>query len=416
MQTSVKRTIADNSISGDAISGGEINSVDAVYTDELYVPSTGTDGLGSIDGNSFIIGGLEPIQSVSANTSFLDVLTINSSNPAFNSIGMFASGTGGTIELHPNGSGALATRLSASFSYFNNKTIFGKDSNDNPAFAAEATSFFADTFQSTNLTSTNSALGNATANDHTATPQSLATDLKLGQLLGSTFADGPYDNLVDPWLTLTGLPAAGAQSVVNIGTNNITNPTWNHVSNMDQRVDTSAPTPRFNNGVYFPGSDSPSNGNRIVQCSTVTQNTTISHLGDTANVTVTAVQVGRLVTFEVSPNPDASSMIEITSGAGGSDTLTIDLSNIVWDDIRPNPPQRNSASLYGFQSMFGMLNTGAAKDADIQLGAYFVSGNIEISAPFNGAGGAVPEQAITLAAGQSVTFARFTITTILDNI
>ena len=64
MNTYVKRS---KSVSGDDISGGEINWIEALYTDRLVVDHTGTGGgTGSIDGSTFRIGGSEPVERVHA--------------------------------------------------------------------------------------------------------------------------------------------------------------------------------------------------------------------------------------------------------------------------------------------------------------------------------------------------------------
>lgn len=76
MWTSVYRDILDKSISGDKIFGGSINWVDALYADALVIPHDGgAGGNGSINGENFAIGNVDPIFKVTAKNFTLDAGT-----------------------------------------------------------------------------------------------------------------------------------------------------------------------------------------------------------------------------------------------------------------------------------------------------------------------------------------------------
>jgi hypothetical protein len=67
MQTSVFKEIMDRSITGDKISGGEIDWLDKLTVNELIVKGlTDYEGKGSIDGTGFNIGSSVPINQVTA--------------------------------------------------------------------------------------------------------------------------------------------------------------------------------------------------------------------------------------------------------------------------------------------------------------------------------------------------------------
>ena len=62
MQVTVKKVIE---VSGDNIHGGEINFVEAVYTNSLFTPKTsGEEATGRIDGSNFKVGNYVPINKM----------------------------------------------------------------------------------------------------------------------------------------------------------------------------------------------------------------------------------------------------------------------------------------------------------------------------------------------------------------
>lgn len=414
MLTSVVKTVEDNSISGDKIFGGRIDHVEAVYTNELYVPKIGS-GIGSIDGPLFFIGANEFIGSVFSNIiRAKTTLSLESTSSGIDSAIITGDGLGGKLDIFFNGLTSVQSRVATDNSFFLNKLMVGLTSEAQPTFAFEATTSHITTLKSITLDSDNSTLGVAFADDHTSTSQPLAQDLKLGQLLSANFTDAGDNNLVNPWLTFSAAPTTAAQSVVNIGAFTISNVKWAHVNAMDQNVGTASTGVKFEQGVSFPGpGGSAASENTISLCRQLTATGVPHTLGSAGgNTKVSAVRVGRLVTFEVIPDPETT-YLDVFSAGGTSGDLIINLSAAQWDDFKSEPPNRNNASIHGFMTLKAVLHTASVKDSDIFLSAYFVNGDIQLSLNMEGAS-IVCETDITLAAGQSLRIPRFMISTILD--
>jgi len=238
MQTFVWRDILDKSISGDKIFGGTINWIDGLYTDAIYVPHTGTSGVGTIDGSGVIIGINEMVGGVYTELAISDFVGV----PAL--IGYGASmyvqgGSYGTILLKGIWSADIYLNAGG-ISYIIPKMIFGANSmwNSSNLFEVHGSMAAQDIViqGGYTLSAPSATINSLNFYDHTATLINL-TDVTedLATLMG-IFTIGSV--LKEPWATINNWDdnVALALSTIPVSPFSISGSQWGYIGDLDQAL------------------------------------------------------------------------------------------------------------------------------------------------------------------------------------
>jgi hypothetical protein len=236
MLTSVRRDILDHSISGDKIFGGTINWIDGLYSDRLVVPHTGTAGIGTINGESFIIGASRAIGGLYSTTVAASTF-LGLKNSTGTSYIMYTQRTGDGAELRirdHNGTTRINLNTATQLSTYLDKVIVGQLYPLDASVLFETPSAKIPTLTWVTCYGTTSYLGSAYAKDNESSDIALADLIEWVYFLNDFLVDG--SNIAEPWNTLTAMTSAEAGQLLNINSTVISEDNWSHLPSLDQDV------------------------------------------------------------------------------------------------------------------------------------------------------------------------------------
>lgn len=338
MLTTVRRDILDHSISGNKIFGGSINWIDSLVTDYIEIPHDSAhpeNGGGLVDGNGVLFGSRVPIGileslSVKARTEF------GLRDSAFTGYSIYAARVSGGAYLRvKNSTGSTRIYLgtgTAQKSYFLDKLIVGKSTNDNPSSAFEALTGFIDTLVFGSLVGPTGTINSLFTKDP------LDTTVSLTSIIGLVYDLNSFV-LEEPFITLSGMSASQASQLLSIiESPSITSDNWSHIPSLDQDLgsgdETTFETVSIGSLNVGETSNKIENYKEWIGVARILR--FVNHPTITQNAIVDIVKCGKLVTINV--RPDSGAMLKLHNASAGaiSGTLEIQLNETIFNPIKLN--------------------------------------------------------------------------------